>query len=174
MISDFLPKSRSALMALIVGLCAFAPFEATQTAGVPVGQDSSARRTSLNFDFFRCRVEPIFLNNRGQAHARCYGCHDGTKHHGPFHLVKLKPGTAFWTEQQSRQNFETISHLVVPGSPLKSLLLLHPLAPEVGGDAVYVHSGGRQFLSQSDSDWQTMAEWVLGKTAGACSPSSPK
>jgi YVTN family beta-propeller protein len=38
------------------------------------------------------------------------------------------------------------------------LLLLHPLAPEAGGDAF--HSGGRQFESQNDPDWLTIADWV--------------
>jgi hypothetical protein len=172
MISELLQKNRSALLALIVGLFALALFGAAQSGTVLGGQDSLVPRKALDFDFFQCRVEPVFLNYRSPEHARCYSCHEETKHHRLFHLAKLEPGKRFWTEQQSRQNFETLSHLVVAGSPLKSLLLLHPLAPEAGGDAVYVHSGGRQFESQSDPDWQTMAEWVLGKTAGACSPSS--
>jgi hypothetical protein len=53
-----------------------------------------------------------------------------------------------------------ISKLVVPGSPERSILLLHPLAKEAGGDEF--HSGGRQFLSKDDPDWQTIAAWVRG------------
>jgi len=41
-------------------------------------------------------------------------------------------------------------------------LLMHPLAPEAGGDSP-VHQGGRQFFSRDDPDWQTLAEWVRGK-----------
>jgi YVTN family beta-propeller protein len=37
-------------------------------------------------------------------------------------------------------------------------LLIHPLAPEAGGDPF--HSGGYQFQSQNDPDWLTIAEWV--------------
>jgi YVTN family beta-propeller protein len=37
---------------------------------------------------------------------------------------------------------------------------MHTLAPESGGDAF--HSGGRQFETQNDPDWLTLAEWVRG------------
>jgi hypothetical protein len=37
-------------------------------------------------------------------------------------------------------------------------LLLHPLAPEAGGEPF--HSGGRQFKSKDDPDWQALADWV--------------
>jgi hypothetical protein len=35
-----------------------------------------------------------------------------------------------------------------------SRLLIHPLAPEAGGDLF--HSGGRQFESQNDPDWKIL------------------
>ena len=54
-----------------------------------------------------------------------------------------------------------VSKLVTPGNPDRSILLRHPLAKEAGGDEF--HSGGRQFASKSDPDWQAMAAWVLGK-----------
>jgi hypothetical protein len=57
-----------------------------------------------------------------------------------------------------------VSKLVNPGEPMVSRLLMHPLAPEGGGD-VY-HSGGRQFSSINDPDWKTMAQWVNGATLG--------
>jgi YVTN family beta-propeller protein len=50
--------------------------------------------------------------------------------------------------------------LVTPGDPMSSRLLMHPLAPESGGEAF--HSGGRQFASQNDPDWLKIAEWVKG------------
>jgi hypothetical protein len=51
-----------------------------------------------------------------------------------------------------------ILNLVAPGNPEGSQLLLHPLAKEAGGDEF--HSGGRQFQSKNDPDWQTIAAWV--------------
>ena len=57
---------------------------------------------------------------------------------------------------------------MTPGNPLTSLLLLMPLAPEVGGIAD-THQGGRQFTSQDDADWKNIAAWVLGQKAGGAS-----
>jgi YVTN family beta-propeller protein len=113
--------------------------------------------SSLDFQEYRTRVEPIFLKQR-PGHARCYGCHsEGNR---MFHLEKLSAGAIEWSEEQSRQNFQMVSRLVAPGDPYSSLLSLHPLAPEAGGDAF--HSGGRQFKSQNDPDWLTLEEWVRG------------
>jgi hypothetical protein len=42
------------------------------------------------------------------------------------------------------------------------------LAPEVGGIAD-THQRGRQFTSQDDADWKTMAAWVRGQKAGGSS-----
>jgi len=70
-------------------------------------------------------------------------------------------------------NFQSATHLVVPGNPDLSPLLLHPLAPEAGGDAF--HSGGRQFASQNDPDWLALAAWVRGAQEGSspvCMPQS--
>jgi hypothetical protein len=36
--------------------------------------------------------------------------------------------------------------------------LIHPLAPEAGGDLF--HSGGRQFASKDDPDWKALAEFA--------------
>ena len=117
---------------------------------------SSANESpSLDFEFFKTRVEPIFLKKR-PTHARCYVCHEEANH--ALKLAKLSPGNTNWTEEESKHNFDMVSQLVNPGDPLGSTLLRHPLAPEAGGDAF--HSGGRQFESQSDPDWQTFADWV--------------
>jgi hypothetical protein len=57
---------------------------------------------------------------------------------------------------------------VTPGNPLTSLLLLMPLAPEVGGIAD-THQGGRQFTSQDAANWKNIAAWVRGQKAGGAS-----
>jgi hypothetical protein len=113
----------------------------------------------LDYEFFKNRVEPVFLTKRPD-HARCYLCH--VESNNAFHLVRLSPEAHTWTEEQSRRNFEMLSLLVNPGDPDTSRLLLHPLAPEGGGD-VY-HSGGRQFASKRDPPWRTLAAWVSGAT----------
>jgi YVTN family beta-propeller protein len=110
-----------------------------------------------DFETYRQRVEPIFLKQR-PGHARCYSCH--TLSNRVFHLEPLSPGATDWTAQQSQNNFQSALQLVVPGHPESSWLLLHPLAPEAGGHPF--HSGGRQFESKDDPDWQTLFEWVRG------------
>jgi len=110
---------------------------------------------SLSFAIYRERVEPIFLKKRPN-HARCVACHEASASN--FKLQPLDPGATSWTESQSRQNFETVSRLVVPGDPSKSHFLIHPLAPDAGGDDF--HGGGHQFESKDDPDWKIVAEWV--------------
>ena len=110
---------------------------------------------SLDYLSYKTTVEPIFLKKR-PGHARCVVCHAGANH--AFRLEPLHKGASTWTEAQSRKNFETVSHLVKPGEPLSSILLIQPLAHSAGG--AEFHSGGRQFASQNDPDWQAMAAWV--------------
>jgi len=130
-------------------------------AAALLGQTPSATAQSLDFGFFRSRVEPIFLKQRGD-HARCYSCHEGANN--GLNLQSLSPGRTFWTVEQSRENFRAISRIVVPGRPNASRFLLHPLAPEAGGDPgpTGMHPGGRQFETKDDPDWKTLAEWVSG------------
>jgi len=118
---------------------------------------SDSPAPALSFEFFRTKVQPIFLKNRA-GHARCYSCH--VLSNRIFHLETLSPGNSDWTDEQSWRNFQRILDLVVPGDPASSRLLIHPLAPDAGGDPF--HSGGRQFSSQNDPDWLVMAEWLRG------------
>jgi hypothetical protein len=147
----------SVLVASAVALYARVPLTA---------QGPSPARPSLDYEFFKTRVEPIFAKKRWPDHARCYVCHEVSRHGGgPLTLERLPAGASSWTEEQSRTNFQTVSKLVTPGNPLQSLLLLMPLAPEAGGLAD-THQGGRQFASQDDPDWKIMAAWVRGQKAG--------
>jgi hypothetical protein len=123
---------------------------------------TSAEAPKLDYDYFKSRVEPIFLIKRPD-HARCYVCH--AESNNAFHLEKLSPNAREWTEEQSLRNFETVSKLVNAGDTDTSRLLLHPLAPEGGGDVF--HSGGRQFESKRDPAWQTLAAWVNGARLGS-------
>jgi hypothetical protein len=148
---------------LVFALCAVSPRARARAARAPGAQSSASASSSsetptLDFEFFKERVEPIFLTKR-PTHARCYVCHEGATH--PFRLVKLSPGETSWNEEESQRNFKVVSQLVNPDDPMDSMILRHPLAPEAGGDAF--HSGGRQFESQNDPDWQTLAEWVRGQ-----------
>jgi hypothetical protein len=102
-------------------------------------------------------VEPIFLKKR-EGHARCVVCHAGAGN--AFHLQPLAPGAAAWTEEESRKNFEAVSKLIFSANLMSSPLLKHPLAGTAGGDDF--HSGGRQFQSQDDPDWKTIADWARG------------
>ena len=117
-----------------------------------------AQAQTLDYDYFKSQVEPIFLQKRA-GHARCYVCH-AERSNNSFRLEKLSPGASSWTEEQSRRNFAMASRLVAPARPEESLLLLHPLAPEAGGSAY--HSGGRQFESKDDAAWKILARWARG------------
>lgn len=122
-------------------------------------QQPEAPSASLDFEYFQARVQPIFLARKA-GFTRCVVCH--SEGQSAF-LEPLEPGAETWTEDQSRRNFDRVSQLVTPGQPMNSRLLLHPLEPEAGGDEF--HNGGRQFASQDDPDFRTIAAWVLGETA---------
>jgi hypothetical protein len=119
---------------------------------------SAAPSASLDFEFFKAKVEPIFLAKR-PGHARCVVCH--TINNAPLHLVPLSPGSMTWNEGQSRQNFQLVQRVVVPGFE-GSKLLTHPLAEHAGGDPH--HGGGQQFMSKDDPEWLTLKAFVLGAT----------
>jgi hypothetical protein len=109
----------------------------------------------LDYETYKKNVEPIFLKKR-PGHARCVVCHEANN--SAFRLQPLAEGATKWTEEQSRKNFESVLHLVTPGDPSTSKLLIHPLSPEAGGDKF--HGGGRQFASKSDPEWKAIADWV--------------
>lgn len=120
-----------------------------------------AAPVELDFDYYRTQVEPIFLEKRPGL-TRCVVCHAGDER--VAFLEGLEPGATTWSEEQSRRNFESVATLVTPGDPLASRLLVHPLEPAAGGDEF--HTGGRQFSSQDDPAFETLAAWVRGETAG--------
>ena len=118
--------------------------------------NSQAAAPALDYEFFKAKVEPVFLTKR-PGHTRCVVCH--TINNAPLHLVPLSPGSAAWNDEQSRRNFQLIQKVVVPGYE-DSRLIKHPLAEEAGGDPH--HGGGQQFLSKDAPYWQTPKTFVLG------------
>src|SRR4051794_506012 len=119
----------------------------------PASPAPPAAAATLDFEYFKTRVQPIFLAKR-PGHARCITCHEN----GTPRLVELTKGATTWDDAQSRQNFAAWQRVVVPGDPMASRLLMHPLAKAAGGDPF--HAGGKHWQSQDDPEWQTLAGWV--------------
>ena len=115
---------------------------------------------TLDYEFYKAKVQPIFLAKR-PGHAPCVMCH--AEANNMLHLEKLPEGQTTWTEDQTRKNFDTVSKIVqAVDDPLTAKILVHPLAPEAGGDAF--HSGGRQFASKNDPNYKIIAQWIEGAT----------
>lgn len=144
-------------LAVLLALATAWRIETASTMSAATAQQAavSASSSTLDYEFFKMRVQPIFLTKR-PGHARCISCHSsGT----PLRLQPLPPGRTVWNEEESHKNYEAVLRVVVPGS-LKSRLLVHPLAEEAGGD--FYHSGGKHWNSQNDAEWQTLKTWVMG------------
>ena len=137
-------------------------------ASALAAQAAAAPVPSLDYEVFKTRVQPIFLARRAD-HARCYACHALGAGEGnapnALRLQPLSPGSTTWTEEQSRKNFDAVRGKVVPGNPLASRLLIHPLRYEAGGDQG--HGGGAQFSSANEPEWQIIAAWVRGEKDAA-------
>ena len=131
-------------------------------ATLALGATPALADTTVNYDFFKARVAPIFLKKRDD-HVRCYVCH--SENNTAFKLEKLKDGATNWDDEQMHRLFDTVSKLVVPGDPMHSRLLLQPLALEAGGNPY--HSGGRQFSGKNDPNWKILEQWVKGATLAA-------
>ncbi len=145
---------------VLFGLTAQPPaaqMEAPPQPAVASSPASDSAPPVLDFEFFRTKVQPIFLFKR-PGHARCVSCHASDERLHP-HLVLLPKGSTMWNEEDSRKNFAEFSRVVIPGS-LKSPLLRHPLAEDAGGDSF--HSGGKHFNSQQDPEWLVLKAWVFG------------
>jgi hypothetical protein len=131
-------------------------------------QEASSKTVTLDYEFFKNNVQPIFMTKR-VGNARCVSCHiEGT----PMRFQALSPGATVWNDEQSRKNFDLVRSRVVPGNPGISRLLIHPLATEGGGDLY--HSGGKHWKSKDDPEWQTLAAWVQGRArCASCRPTAP-
>ncbi len=123
----------------------------------PASPSPAAATAGLDYAFFRTRVQPILMAPR-EGNARCIACH--SRGGGNSYLEPLAPGSTSYTDDQTRRNYERIQRLVVPGEPLRSPLLVNPLAESAGGS--HWHGGGKHWDSQADPEWQTLAAWVAG------------
>jgi len=137
------------------------------------GQAPVTAGPGLDFQVYRATIEPIFVKPRGgygPGRSPCVTCH---VHNGtPLRLQPLQDGeggNVFWSEAQSRQNFQVVARLVVPGQPEQSRLLRKPLAVAAGGAAFHV--GGKFWESPADPDWQLLAAWV--RSAAGAAPTPP-
>jgi len=148
-------RSQRLVPFLTAASLAFAAAAAMAQQAAPAGSTSA----SLDFEFFKNRVQPIFLAPR-EGHARCIACHTTASN---MRLQPVPAGGAMWSDEESHKNFDAVRRMVVPGS-LKSRLLIHPLATEAGGD--FFHNGGKQFASQNDREWMVLKDWVMGNTSG--------
>ena len=154
--SRFVLTARGVSHAALHGLAALAV----------VACSGSADPEGLDFAFYRENVEPIFYASRGDflppepGEPACVMCHTWQAN-TPLMLESLEEnddGSVYWTEAQSRANFEVVSRLVTPGDPENSRLLQTPLSPQAGGSPM--HTGGKFWDSQDNPEWQTLAEWV--------------
>ena len=147
---------------------------------VTFGGNAEAQ-SGLDFEFYRANVEPLFIQSRGAflppdpGNPACVMCHTWQAN-TPLMLESLETdedGGVYWTEAQSRRNFEVVSRLVTPGDPQNSRLLRTPLSAQAGGSAL--HTGGKVWDSQDDPEWQTIAEWVrTGSTSAASVEPAPQ
>lgn len=119
---------------------------------------AQSAESALDFEFFRTKVQPIFLYKRPH-HARCIGCHVVPPGGRTPAMAPLPKGSLMWNEADSRKNFEEFSRVAIPGN-IKSPLLVHPLAQAAGGDVA--HLGGKHFTSQDDPEWKVLKAWVFG------------
>ncbi len=113
-----------------------------------------APASTLDYRYFKSKVQPLLLEKR-PGHARCATCHSRST---AFRLQQLPSGRTAYNEEESRKNFEAASRMVLPGVPLKSRLLIMPLAHEAGGTEF--HPGGKHWMSQDDPEWKVLADWV--------------
>jgi len=166
-------SNKAIALLLITGCGLLASCSEQESSSVAVSQEEApavVRNTTkgLDFEFYRESVEPIFLRYRGGfvgSDTSCIACHT-TQANAPLGLVAVteENGRTFWTEAQSRQNFENVAMLVNPSAPDTSRLLLAPLSPTAGGER---HSGGIFWDTPNHSEYRIIAEWIASGNPSA-------
>ena len=113
-----------------------------------------------DFQYFKQNVEPVLQSV-------CAQCHAG-KGKGRFALIVHGAGVPF-PDEEHRKNFETVSALLVPGNPEKSLFLLKPLAVRDGG---VKHDGGDRIFKGTPA-YKTWTAFIDGEKAAAPAMPAP-
>ena len=104
---------------LLAGTCLLLTASGLAGARQPQeSQSASSSAPSLDYEYFKTQVEPVFLNKR-PGHARCVACH--TSNNAPLKMVPLAPGETSWSEEESRKNFELVKRVATAGDLDKSL-----------------------------------------------------
>ncbi|MCY4265799.1 MAG: hypothetical protein OXE78_13240 [Gammaproteobacteria bacterium] len=149
------------LLTILLSACGAPESTPTNAVAIPDYADPGIIAKGLDYEIYRDSVEPIFLRHRGGfvgSDTSCVACHT-SQANAPLGLQPLteENRSVFWTEEQSRQNFENVAKLVNPANPELSRLLLAPLAPAAGGER---HSGGIFWNSTEHSEYQVVAGWI--------------
>src|SRR6266545_2309698 len=76
---------------------------------------AGAQAQSLDYEYFKTSVEPIFLKKR-PGHARCYVSH-ADRSNNAFRLEKLSAGSKFWSEEQAKIQAAGLPLTMAPGAP---------------------------------------------------------
>lgn len=131
---------------------------------------ASNAANGLSFETYRTRIEPMFLKERTAAEGAgaCVSCHSRIATR--MRLQPLSPGATTWTEAQSRQNFEAVKRVVVPGDASTSLLAIHPLAQAAGGDPQ--HTGGKFWQSKDNPEYMAVDAWIRSASPSSAAPTT--
>ena len=144
------PRPLRCLSRAIAAACAVSGAALALFAAAPAGAAAEAP----DFQYFKQNVEPVLQSV-------CAQCHAG-KGKGRFALIVHGAGVPF-PDEEHRRNFETVSALLVPGNPEKSLFLLKPLAVRDGG---VKHEGGDRIFKGTPA-YRTWTGFINGEKAGA-------
>src|SRR5437763_15871555 len=137
-VSNFTRRSVMRITVLLI-ITAALLIQGPATVMLRAQEGGAPAATRLDFEFFKTKVQPIFLAKR-EGHARCIACHTkGT----PMRLQALSPGATTWDEEQSRKNFQMVVPRVIPRNLTQSRSLIHP--PEAAGGGAVYHSGGQHW-----------------------------
>ena len=142
------------LLAVAVVLAAVAPARAQQPAASPSSP-------TLDYDFFKARVQPMFTTKR-DGNARCVSCHGfGTT----MRLQGCRPAPRPGAKRTRARTSRSSNRGSLPEN-LRSAgccCIRWPKAPA----ATTHHDGGKHWTSKDDPEWQTLAAWVKGDTLRA-------
>lgn len=100
---------RSVFSILLVGVIALAMNPSR--ANGDRSKTALAPTAALDYEFFKWRVEPIFLAKR-PGHARCIDCHTAN----PIFPLQPLPAGGVWSDGDSRKNFEAASRITIPAA----------------------------------------------------------